>query len=71
MLLVIGALKDPSTKVRVAACEVLGASADPAAAGIKPLCGAFMAASEDQTVRLAAARSPISDTYKADESTPG
>lgn len=64
--LVIGALKDPSTKVRVAACEVLGTSADPAAAALKPLCGVLTATAEDQAVRLAAARSLMAMPYKTE-----
>ena len=64
--LVIAALKEPSTKVRKAAAEVLGTAGDPAAAGIRPLCELLKSTKEDPEVRLASARSLMAAPYKAE-----
>lgn len=64
--LAVGALKDPSLKVRKAAAEVLGTAGDVEAAGIRPLCGVLTSPKEDPDLRLTAARSLVAAPYRAE-----
>ncbi len=64
--LAIAALKDPFSKVRKAAAEVLGTAGDLDASGIRPLCGVLTSVKEDAEVRLAAGRSLVAAPYRAE-----